>query len=422
MSTFKINKGVVDNLESSLSGKSSTDLDNLSQTGEAHFANSALSNSPYTTNRILEIPQDIKLELVDGTLTLKAGSKVYVPNGFEEDGTTLKFDELVLSSDFSPTITPGASQTLLLYVRADGSTFDFRPISLTSSGSSDPGTNTTHYYNTATNKLICYFAAGGSAEDSFPIALFTTNSNSVVSSIDQVFNGFGYIGSTVFALPGVKVQIPDGRNEDGTYKSIFRTLESVSTLDIFTNNSKALLHLSDGVLVIGKCSVNANNDMWFDEETGYLVRKDGFDGQKSGVIIADILSSTKISSFTLHNVDSVVNSNASNFSQAGRSYLSGLGMPSDRYIDLTLLASESTYTAPANGWFFFIGSWSNANTYFQMRSVQKFYRVQTISVTGNGYHGLMLPITKGDSCMVAYAATPSNVTFRFIYAEGETNV
>ena len=37
-------------------------------------ANIALTNSPYTTNRILEIPQDIKLELNNGTLTLKAGS------------------------------------------------------------------------------------------------------------------------------------------------------------------------------------------------------------------------------------------------------------------------------------------------------------------------------------------------------------
>ena len=39
------------------------------------------------SNCVLEIPQDIKLELVDGVLTLKEGSKVYVPNGennFEE--------------------------------------------------------------------------------------------------------------------------------------------------------------------------------------------------------------------------------------------------------------------------------------------------------------------------------------------------
>ena len=45
----------------------------------ADFFQSNLLN--YTTNRILEIPQDIKLELNNGTLTLKAGSKVYVPNG-----------------------------------------------------------------------------------------------------------------------------------------------------------------------------------------------------------------------------------------------------------------------------------------------------------------------------------------------------
>lgn len=55
----------------------------------------------YTTNRILEIPQNIKLELNNGTLTLKAGSKVYVPNGFEEDGTTPKFDAVTIERGVS---------------------------------------------------------------------------------------------------------------------------------------------------------------------------------------------------------------------------------------------------------------------------------------------------------------------------------
>ena len=36
----------------------------------------------HISNYIRYINQDIKLELNDGTLTLKAGSKVYVPNGF----------------------------------------------------------------------------------------------------------------------------------------------------------------------------------------------------------------------------------------------------------------------------------------------------------------------------------------------------
>mgnify|MGYP003298927573 CR=1 FL=1 len=41
------------------------------------------------TNCIIDIPQDIKLVLKDNTLTLKAGSKVYIPNGFEVTNFTV---------------------------------------------------------------------------------------------------------------------------------------------------------------------------------------------------------------------------------------------------------------------------------------------------------------------------------------------
>ena len=63
-----------------------TSLSNLTSTGQN------IGNwSSNVTNCITGIPQDIKLELSSGTLTLKAGSKVYVPNGFEQDGTTKKY-------------------------------------------------------------------------------------------------------------------------------------------------------------------------------------------------------------------------------------------------------------------------------------------------------------------------------------------
>ncbi|MBQ9150293.1 hypothetical protein IJX73_05110, partial [bacterium] len=51
------------------------------------------------TNCITEIPQRINLELTDGVLTLKAGSVVTVPNGFEIDGQTPKFDYVTIDSD-----------------------------------------------------------------------------------------------------------------------------------------------------------------------------------------------------------------------------------------------------------------------------------------------------------------------------------
>jgi hypothetical protein len=95
-----------------INGKANNSLNNLTSAGEAHFANPDLSNLSATgekhflnktqvTNCITEIPQDIKLELANGVLTLKAGSKVYVPNGFEQDGTTPKFDVVTIENDLS---------------------------------------------------------------------------------------------------------------------------------------------------------------------------------------------------------------------------------------------------------------------------------------------------------------------------------
>lgn len=61
------------------------------------------------------------------------------------------------------------------------------------------------------------------------MAVVSVNSTGI-QSIDQVFNGFGYIGSTVFALPGVKGLIPNGRNADGSLKNIEFTIDSVKTV------------------------------------------------------------------------------------------------------------------------------------------------------------------------------------------------
>ena len=74
--------------------KANKDLDNLTEAGEKHFVNKS-----QITNCLLEVPQRIKLELNDGVLTLKAGSEVIVPNGFEADGTTPKFDYVDIESD-----------------------------------------------------------------------------------------------------------------------------------------------------------------------------------------------------------------------------------------------------------------------------------------------------------------------------------
>lgn len=231
-------------------------------------------NKQQITNCITEIPQDIKLELADGTLTLKAGSKVYVPNGFEADGTTPKFD--IATNDNDITIgTSGSSsegpQKIFCGIIGNSIsqiTWDIN----TESGTSSTATQSyTVYYNTSTNRVGQ--ASGSTTINytdlfSFPIAICTNLANKTGwKSIDQVFNGFGYIGSTVFALPGVKGLIPDGRNADGSLRNIEFVIEKVKTNTNTTSNDNQWIFY-DGYNLQDRAMVNAryydeNENKWY---------------------------------------------------------------------------------------------------------------------------------------------------------------
>lgn len=179
------------------------------------------------SNCVTHIPQDIKLNLVDGNLTLKAGSKVYIPNNFEDDGTTPYFDEVFIPSDI---VRSGFSGTYArtIIVKSDGSTMS--PYANVYSGSSAPTVSGNAIWYDTSNNLVKTTSDSGSTWTtgwSLPIAI-VSSTDGVITSIDQVFNGFGCIGSTVFALPGVKGLIPNGRNKDGTLKNIM--IENTQTI------------------------------------------------------------------------------------------------------------------------------------------------------------------------------------------------
>ena len=182
------------------------------------------------TNCLLEVPQNIKLELNNGTLTLKAGSKIYIPNGFEEDGTTLKFDEIVVESNVYSTYTgTTTSDKAMLFYNVTANTIILENLINIASGT-ETSLNNKSYYNTETNIINRYALSTSAveAQESFPFCLVTYGSDhNGIGSIDQIFNGVGYIGSVVFALPGLKGLIPDGRNADGTLRNIEYTLSKV---------------------------------------------------------------------------------------------------------------------------------------------------------------------------------------------------
>ena len=210
-------------------------MDNLTVEGK-----NISKRSTNVTNCITEIPQDIHYELSNGVLTLKAGSSAYMPDGFESDGTTPKFTKVTNTTDLSYTPTWGEGYKCLLtaYVNSSGNISGIGMCrgDLQFSGETAPTTTIggTTWYDTSANKIKVWRDNTWKYDITTEhrclfLGIVTVETGNVITSIDQVFNGFGYIGSTVFALPGVKGLIPDGRNEDGTLKNIEYNVLSVIT-------------------------------------------------------------------------------------------------------------------------------------------------------------------------------------------------
>lgn len=204
------------------------------------------------TNCITKIPQDINLQLsADGTLTLKSGSKVY-------DGAGN-----VVSINSDKTTTSSSNGKSFALLTSSGATLTTIGVGSCTSGETDSlaGQQYHLWYDTA-NKVVNYYGQDGSTVSNtrtLPIALITV-SGGKITSIDQVFNGFGYIGSTVFGLPGVKVLMPNGRNEDGTLKNLEITTNSVvlnSTTQTYIDNA----HYN--------CVLNNDADQIHTVESGY---------------------------------------------------------------------------------------------------------------------------------------------------------
>lgn len=109
--------------------------------------------------------------------------------------------------------------------------------------------------------------------------------------------------------------------------------------------------------------------------------------------------------------------NLGNLSAAGKDLASGLGMPSSRYIDLTLGASGSSYTAPANGWFF-VRKVSTGIQVIYLTNTTNGMISSCYSSTSGEYLDSIIPVVKGQSVACEYSTGGTTQFFRFIYAEG----
>lgn len=175
--------------------------------------------------------RELTLTAVEPTIVLKAGSKL-TWGGTEYRTTTTTLDREYSYSG------PTEGKALIFSARGSGTIQGPSFLPLLSSGKLEdrPATATVGsvYYSTDDMKFNFYDSSGSWIEwgVAYPLALVTV-AGGKITSIDQVFNDFGFIGSTFYALPGVKGFNPNGF-ENGAYANRERTLGNVA---IYTNTT-----------------------------------------------------------------------------------------------------------------------------------------------------------------------------------------
>ena len=403
-----------------------------------NLANKGLENTGRLTNCITKIPQDIKFELSsEGTLTLKAGSKAWYPNGKDDEGNLL-FDSTVTASDITWVFTDTANwDNLFIFLSGNKTGAAFRPTGSTNSGSTDPGTTGTTYYNISDNYIDAHNTAGLDRGQTFPLAIVKVEAGKV-TQIKQVFNGFGYIGQVLYALPGVEGLSPNGRNEDGSLKNELMVLDHVVTR-AFTWNC------ADGQYIFIGISQEYGDDFalistgtpgkykqqstppalgdyitWHRLDENKLHRTEALSDTPNwvsmrGFAVGPVFNSgegTNVSSWTIANPVAAVD-------MSNTSYICKQGMPSRKNIDLTLGASGSEYTAPANGYVHISKGAGGDNQTMYIWLPDSLMGVGMGFSRTNAVVELVCPVKAGERFRINYNFSGNTIRFKFIYAEGD---
>ncbi len=213
-------------------------------------------NNNHISNCVLRMPQRIKYEINEeiGTIRLKAGSEVFLP---KSDGS---IEKIILESD-----TPwngdlwafdvNFARIVLLFYCPE---LKCLKTCVSSEGifhqETAPDKEKIPYYGLALwdngNELKITYDSGTTWDIVTLPVLYGTpiwvdtdqNKNTLFKNnmaysgwkktVAEVFNGFGFFGRKIFSLPDVTMTVPDGLNDDGSYKNIIYTTDDVNIYDL----------------------------------------------------------------------------------------------------------------------------------------------------------------------------------------------
>lgn len=121
----------------------------------------------------------------------------------------------------------------------------------------------------------------------------------------------------------------------------------------------------------------------------------------------------------LETLNKKVDLDQKNTNEEGLAYGSGWGMPSDRYIELSLGSSGSRYVAPANGWYF-LRKWSTKDpSYLEICNITSLIiDTQFKYGTVNMQYCVWVPVNKNDIIQTNYTFNGDTSIFVFVYSTG----
>ena len=116
------------------------------------------------------------------------------------------------------------------------------------------------------------------------------------------------------------------------------------------------------------------------------------------------------------------NADLGNLTTAGKAVASNLAMLSDSFIEMILGATETTYTAPADGAFFIGKNATSANQHIYADVYKENTFLYTCNMLSHSTESLnlLIPVSIGDSVIIRHNLSGMTNIFRFIYANSYT--
>lgn len=351
------------------------------------------------SNCFSEVEKRLIIDLSStGTLIVRAGSKLYIPNG--------TFSSYTVPTDIGRATFGSGTGLALVFVNSSKTALTYAMVeSSISSGETMPTGN--QIWLDSANTIIKVVNNGSISESglSLPICEVMLENGSV-KEITRIFNGFGYVGGAIFVLP-CRALLTNGTNTDGTKKSLELVVTTPIIRDFYNYSNQTYTAWLTSNRQIGATYLNT---LEYNKDENYIYSS----GQKGiGAIFTRYrLYNHRIVNFYSKSAFSAVDYNDTE-------YIGHQAMPSGKYIDLTLGASDSTYTAPADGWVVFGKiNGTSEQRFVQLENYTQLLRSRSFAPYSSNGVFVFIPVCRGDIFSIAYDCVGNTLGFRFIYANG----